>query len=321
MEHALLLPRKEPSVGDDVPHASKHLFEGRKFPQAIAHRGYQAKYPENTLISFAGAVQVGAQALETDIHLSKDGVVVLSHDGNLKRCYGRDEKIADCDWDYLSTLRTLKAPHTPLPRLKDLLDYLATPGLEDVWVLLDIKIDNDADDLMRFTADTIRNTTPGAKPWAERIVLGCWTQNYLPLCDKYLPGFQISHIGYNLSYARQFLKIPSISFNMLQKILVGPAGTRFLQDAKAAGRPVYVWTVNEAEMMRWSIRKQVDGVITDNPEHYLDVCRHYDGTKRLERLSLKTYASIIWVNIMATFFGLLFRRKLRLKAAVQNARQ
>jgi tubulin gamma len=52
---------------------------GRRKPQAIAHRGFKAKFPENTMGAFRGAVQVGADALETDIHLSKDGVVVLSH--------------------------------------------------------------------------------------------------------------------------------------------------------------------------------------------------------------------------------------------------
>lgn len=48
-------------------------------PQAIAHRGYKAKYPENTLAAFKGAVDIGAHALETDVHLSRDDVVVLSH--------------------------------------------------------------------------------------------------------------------------------------------------------------------------------------------------------------------------------------------------
>jgi glycerophosphoryl diester phosphodiesterase len=48
-------------------------------PQAIAHRGYKAKFPENTMASFKGAVDIGAHALETDIHLSRDGVVLLSH--------------------------------------------------------------------------------------------------------------------------------------------------------------------------------------------------------------------------------------------------
>jgi phosphatidylglycerol phospholipase C len=50
-----------------------------KKPQAIAHRGYKAAHPENSMGAFVGAVEVGAHAIETDIHLSKDGVVVLSH--------------------------------------------------------------------------------------------------------------------------------------------------------------------------------------------------------------------------------------------------
>ena len=53
--------------------------DGRRFPQTIAHRGYKAKHPENTLAAFKGAVRVGTHAIETDIHLSRDDVVVLSH--------------------------------------------------------------------------------------------------------------------------------------------------------------------------------------------------------------------------------------------------
>lgn len=48
-------------------------------PQAIAHRGYKAKHPENTMGAFQGAVKAKAHAVETDIHLTKDDVVVLSH--------------------------------------------------------------------------------------------------------------------------------------------------------------------------------------------------------------------------------------------------
>lgn len=58
----------------------------------------------------------------------------------MKRCFGRDEKLIDCNYEFLSKLRTLKEPHEPMPRLADLLEYLAQPGLEDIWVLLDIKV-------------------------------------------------------------------------------------------------------------------------------------------------------------------------------------
>ena len=53
--------------------------DGKQRPQAIAHRGYKAAFPENTMGAFRGAVEVGSHAIETDIHLSKDGVVVISH--------------------------------------------------------------------------------------------------------------------------------------------------------------------------------------------------------------------------------------------------
>lgn len=50
-----------------------------------------------------------------------------------------DQKIAACDWAYLSTLQTTREPRQRLPRLRDLLEWLAEPGNEAIWVLLDIK--------------------------------------------------------------------------------------------------------------------------------------------------------------------------------------
>lgn len=58
----------------------------------------------------------------------------------MKRCYGVDKKVGDCDWEYLSTLRTTQEPHTPMPRLLDILEYLQEPGREELWALLDIKV-------------------------------------------------------------------------------------------------------------------------------------------------------------------------------------
>lgn len=70
------------SVYQPIPPA-KWTFQREGIPQAVAHRGYKASYPENTMGAFRGAVEVGAHAIETDIHLSKEGVVVISHVGRL----------------------------------------------------------------------------------------------------------------------------------------------------------------------------------------------------------------------------------------------
>lgn len=61
-----------------------------------------------------------------------------------------------------------------MPRLKDLLEFLTTPGLENIWILLDIKIHDDPDDMMRLIAETLASVKP-TKPWEQRVVLGLWT--------------------------------------------------------------------------------------------------------------------------------------------------
>ncbi|PTB69795.1 PLC-like phosphodiesterase [Trichoderma citrinoviride] len=153
----------------------------RFLPQAIAHRGFKAALPENSMAAFRKAVDVGAHAIETDVHLSKDGVVVLSHDPSLKRCFGVDLLIKDCTWSYLSSLRTLKEPHEALPRLVDLLEYLVSgPETDKIWVLLDIKIDDNPNDLLRAIACALTEVS-SATPWDERIILGCWNVSFSPL--------------------------------------------------------------------------------------------------------------------------------------------
>ncbi|KDN68633.1 putative glycerophosphoryl diester phosphodiesterase [Colletotrichum sublineola] len=256
----------------------------RRLPQAIAHRGFKSLYPENTLLAFRGALDAGAHALETDLHLSRDGVVVLSHDGNLKRCFGIDKKINECDWAYLKTLRTLMAPGECMPRLEDLLVLLAEKGAgrDRVWMLLDIKTDDPPAELLSHVAKVLEST-PGPVPWEKRIVFGCWNANktpkqpYITHVRTILPAYALALISWSPLYARKFLSAsqPNLSFNMFQKALVGPVGQRFIKDVQEADRRLFAWTVNDEEWMEWSIRAGVDGVITDDPELFLEVCRRW----------------------------------------------
>jgi glycerophosphoryl diester phosphodiesterase len=68
----------------------------------IAHRGYSAKYPENTLLSFDEAIKAGAWMIETDIRLSVDDVPMIFHDSSLKRVCGRSEGVEDLPKSVLS---------------------------------------------------------------------------------------------------------------------------------------------------------------------------------------------------------------------------
>ncbi|OCT48479.1 Phosphatidylglycerol phospholipase C [Cladophialophora carrionii] len=279
-------------------------------PQAIAHRGFKAEHPENTMDSFVGAVDVGAHAIETDIHLSKDGVVVLSHDPDLKRCFGLKDKIIECDWQFLSSVRTIREPHVPMPRLQDLLEYVAQPDLQHIWLFLDIKMDNDSDDVMRLIAKTLASVHPGARPWNNRVILGIWAAKYLPLCSKYLPGFPVSHIGFSTVYARQFLKVPNVSFSMLQKVLFGPFGSRFMRDVRRAHRPLYAWTVNDTNLMKWCIQHQLAGVVTDDPQRFRRICEGWDDQQEPPvRQTWFQWFYTIYVWILIAVFSRPFRRK------------
>ncbi|KAL8864578.1 MAG: hypothetical protein Q9198_009775 [Flavoplaca austrocitrina] len=286
---------------------SRKQENGERLPQAIAHRGYRAQHPENTMAAFRGAVEAGVHAIETDVHLTKDGIVVLSHDATLKRCFGKPDKIIDRDWAYVSEQRTIQAPHEQMPRLVDLLEYLAAPGNEKTWLLLDIKIDNDSDDIMRLMAKTIEETSPNPRsPWDRRIVLGCWAAKFFPLAARYFPGYSITNISFSPAYSRQFLRLPNVSFNILEISLFGPGGSRFVRDAKAAGRPLFVWTVNDDDHMRWSIKQGVDGVITDDPKRFLEVCDEWEHGKRDIHFTRKQWGQIIWFNLMIFIFRCIF---------------
>ena len=97
------------------------------------------------------------------------------------------------------------------------------------------------------------------------------------MCQAVLPGFPVAYIGFSLPYARRFLRedYSNVNFNLLQQMLVGPCGAYFMKAIRRAKRNLYVWTVNEEQWMEWSIRKQVDGVITDDPKLFLEVCDRY----------------------------------------------
>ena len=127
-----------------------------------------------------------------------------------------------------------------MPSLKDLLEYLAMPGLEDIWVLLDIKVpwpsllepfqkcridhweklDTNADDVMRLIATTLEEVKP-SRAWNERVLLGCWAVGilitFLMLLSNNLIGqlpslmYQVSAwVPYN-SHRFQYFIRPSVS--------------------------------------------------------------------------------------------------------------
>lgn len=167
-----------------------------------------------------------------------------------------------------------------MPRLADVLDYLAEPGLESTWLLLDIKVDDAAEDMIPRLAETIALSSAPVSDWAQRIVLGCWTAKHMRLCHQLLPDFAIAFIGIRLELAREFFRVPNVAMNMRQEPLFGIGGPRFIGDCQAEGRPLYAWTVNQVSWMRWAVDKRLDCIMTDDPKLYLEVARSVQLAKK-----------------------------------------
>ncbi|KAL5338942.1 PLC-like phosphodiesterase [Aspergillus crustosus] len=275
-----------------------------KYPQAIAHRGYSAAYPENTMAAFRGAVAVGAHGIETDVHLSKDGVVVISHDATLKRCFGVPRKVADCEWEYLSTLRTLDESKQQMVSLHDLLLYVSEPGNEHVWILLDIKMHDDANLLCAAIAKTIASV-PEKKtnPWTEKIILGAWKAEWIHACQKHLPDYEIALITFLPSYASAILEVPQLHIHL--SLATDPfatrRGTRIRTKAKAQNRKIFSWSDNNDACMARSIENNIDGVITDDPERFVKLCKEWEVQGVRERAgkgSVRETAVWVVVNVV-----------------------
>jgi glycerophosphoryl diester phosphodiesterase len=75
------------------------MASGRRNVRVYAHRGASLEFPENTLPAFRRALELGADALETDAHVTGDGVLVLSHDPDGARVFGVRRRIAECTLD------------------------------------------------------------------------------------------------------------------------------------------------------------------------------------------------------------------------------
>jgi glycerophosphoryl diester phosphodiesterase len=105
--------------------------QGKELFLKVGHRGAKAYEMENTRQSFQRAIELGANAIEMDVRSSKDGKLVIIHDENLKRVFGRDVRVNE------STLNELKIlSGDKIPTLEEALQFI---DKKVVKILLELK--------------------------------------------------------------------------------------------------------------------------------------------------------------------------------------
>ncbi len=128
---------------DDRPHEprARHPFLDHDGPIPFAHRGGALDQPENTIVAFQGAIDLGYRYLETDVHATSDGVLVAFHDDDLSRTCGRPGKISELPWSEVQTARV--DGKEPIPLLTDLFE-----AFPEARINIDCKADSGVDPLI-----------------------------------------------------------------------------------------------------------------------------------------------------------------------------
>lgn len=228
---------------------------------AFAHRGGAGAWPENTMPAFQGAVDLGYRYIETDVHATRDGVLLAFHDDHLDRVTDATGCIAEMD--YADVKKARIAGTEPIPLMAELLS--AWP---DIRINIDPKRDNAAEPLIKLLKDSGALERVCVTAFSGRRIAGIREALGPRLCTGMGPlstgrlrfaswagpaGFLLG--GFVEGCAQ--IPIEQYGIRLVDEALVGKAHELGLQ--------VHVWTIDDEAEMRRLIDLGVDGIMTDEP--------------------------------------------------------
>ena len=223
--------------------------------RVYGHRGAAAHHPENTARSFEAALAHGADALETDVRMSRDGEIIVFHDADGKRTCGVDRRLVDCSWSEIRTWDAGEGEH-PL-RLDDLLERWP-----DTFVNIDIK-DNSVEAAARTLAIVAGHT--------QSVGIGTFHTKVARFAAANFRG-QLALVTREVvaarflpeSAARRLVRgnaaqIPSIGW-------IGLDDARFVNKLHRLGCRVDYWTIDDPDRAVELTRRGANGIVTNDPQ-------------------------------------------------------
>ncbi len=215
----------------------------------LGHRGASDARLENTLPAFTHAIERGADGVELDVQLSRDGEVIVFHDADLARLAGRHERVEHLSWDELS--RAALVQGGKIPRLTDLLAVWPT----DRWLNVELKAGG-----ARVARETVR--VLAGRP---RVILSSFDPRMLLAARA--AGSAYEHALLLAAESPPFLHAGGAqAFDCgavhVDHRLCTPATIRRYHDQ---GLRVGVWTVNDPARKQTLAGWGVERLITDSP--------------------------------------------------------
>ena len=239
-------------------------------PLIFAHRGSTILAPENTATAFDLALSFGSDILETDVRLTKDGVVVVFHDNRVDRTTNAQGKVRDFTFKQLKQLDAAYR-FTDLQGIRYADRGISIMSLNELFarypkVGINIDIKDNCVLAAAAVADCIHQN-----PHNQPINVGSFHGPIIRHFRSLQTGVstaatrgEVAHLLFNSPRSRnpdyQCLQIPA-SYRGIPL-----AGTSFIKRVQAKGLSINYWTINETDQMRWLLNKSVDGIVTDRPD-------------------------------------------------------
>jgi glycerophosphoryl diester phosphodiesterase len=238
--------------------------------EIIAHRGSSFLAPENTLAAAELAWQEGADAVEGDFQLTKDGHLVCIHDETLNRTAGIDRLVADCTLDELRTydVGRWKGEQFTGQRIPTLEEMLAAvpPGK---CFFVELKSHSSQ------VIAALQKSLAGSAFDPQRIVLICLDFAAIVMVKEAIaqcPGYWVveaehdSLVDAGHRWPSGLLEAASSAkLDGLDLQAIWPIDSTVIRDLKNAGLKLAVWTVDDPSMARRWIDLGVDSITTNRP--------------------------------------------------------
>jgi glycerophosphoryl diester phosphodiesterase len=248
-----------------------HAFLSGPYPRAFVHRGWhydELAGMENSLSAFRRAVAEGYHYLETDVHATSDGVVVVHHDPVLDRTTDGTGAVASLPWSVVGKAKI--GGREPVSRLSDLLEELPDAALN-----IDVK----AASAIQPLIDTLRRTNA-----FHRVCVASFSEARLARVRRSAGDGLLTSMGVRAiaglwasgrlpAWARSTRGGPRIAQVPVRRGRLTIVDKRLIVAARRRGMEVHVWTIDEPGEMRELIDLGVDGLMTDRPAVLRDVLR------------------------------------------------
>lgn len=246
-------------------------------PLIIGHRGASAVAPENTMAAFREAIAVGANGIEFDVRLTRDGIPVVIHDSTLQRTGGLPHRVADLTWSELRKIDVGSwfTRNKSLPQGSFAQETV--PSLQELFALFQA---NDLVLCLEMKCDSLLEQAPLAEACCRLIDEFAFKERVIVECFKLPTLTIIKQLDAQIRTAALFepsISTPSVIFDqsvIAQATAVGAsylalhhrlAREGLVHKAKMANLQVAVWTVDDPAWVARAESIGIDALITNDP--------------------------------------------------------